>query len=71
MLGRVAETVVRLAGLAVNEHVVSSLLPDSERLKELRHEFCRMTDAKMWKLFSFQEQYGVSILNNQKVALFK
>jgi hypothetical protein len=66
---RVAETVVRLAGFTVNDQLVNSLLPSSERLKELRNEFSRMSRTKNWMLFSFQEQYGLKILNGDKVRI--
>jgi hypothetical protein len=66
---RVAEAVVRLAGFTVNDQLVNSLLPSSERLRELRDEFSRMSRTKNWMLFSFQEQYGLKVLNGDKVRI--
>jgi pimeloyl-ACP methyl ester carboxylesterase len=66
---RVAEIVLRTIGFIVNEQLVNSLLPSSERLKELRDEFARMSRAKNWTLYSFQEQYGLKILDGKKVRL--
>ncbi|KAH0538032.1 hypothetical protein FGG08_005344 [Glutinoglossum americanum] len=65
---RAAETVVRLAGFVVNDQLVNSLLPSSERLRELRDEFSRMSRSKNWMLYSFQEQYGLKFLNGDKVV---
>jgi hypothetical protein len=64
---RVAEKVIRAAGFTVNKQLVNSLLPSSERLRELRDEFSRMSREKSWMLYSFQEQYGLKILNGDKV----
>jgi hypothetical protein len=66
---RVAEKVVRLLGVTVNDQLVNSLLPTSERLRELREEFSKMSHNKNWKLYSFQEQYGLRILNGDKVSV--
>jgi hypothetical protein len=43
-------------------------LPTSERLRELRDEFSPMAHQEGWIIYSFQEQYGVSALNNKKVG---
>jgi hypothetical protein len=67
---RIAEKIARLLGFTVNDQLVNSLLPNSERLRELREEFSRMSHTKNWKLYSFQEQYGVGILNGDKVGVF-
>lgn len=69
VIHRVAEKVIRAAGFYVNDQLVNSLLPTSERLKELRDEFPRMSRAKNWILYSFQEQYGLKILDGKKVRL--
>jgi hypothetical protein len=47
-----------------------TLLPTSERLKELRDEFSPMAHQKEWMIYSFQEQYGVPALNDKKVSNF-
>ena len=66
----VAEKVVRAAGFTVNEQVVNTLLPTSERLRELRDEFAPMARQNRWIIYSFQEQYGVKLLNGKKVRAF-
>ncbi|KAL8649235.1 MAG: hypothetical protein Q9210_004519 [Variospora velana] len=55
----VVEQVARAAGLTVNEQIVNTLLPTSERLRELRDEFGLMARREGWVIYSFQEQYGV------------
>jgi len=68
LLELIAEKVVRAAGFAVNERIVNTLLPTSERLKELRDEFAPMARRNNWIIYSFQEQYGVQLLNGKKVG---
>ena len=68
MLHRVAEKAVKAAGFSVNEQVVNSLLPSSERLKELRDEFGPRAHQQKWIIHSFQEQHGVALLGGQKVS---
>ncbi len=67
LLEHIAEKVVRVAGFTVNEQVVNTLLPTSERLRELRDEFTPMARQNNWIIYSFQEQYGVQLLNGKKV----
>ena len=69
LLGHIAEKVFRAAGFTVNEQIVNTLLPTSERLRELRDEFAPMARQKDWIIYSFQEQYGVPLLNGKKVRL--
>ena len=69
LLEHIAEKVVRAAGFTVNEQVVNTLLPTSERLRELRDEFAPMARQNKWIIYSFQEQYGVQLLNGKKVRL--
>ncbi|KAI4236697.1 MAG: hypothetical protein LQ349_002383 [Xanthoria aureola] len=64
----VVEQVARAAGLTVNEQIVSTLLPNSERLRELRDEFGPMARREQWIIYSFQEQYGVQYLGGKKVV---
>lgn len=64
----VVEQVARAAGLTVNEQIVSTLLPNSERLRELRDEFGPMARREQWIIYSFQEQYGVQYLGGKKVS---
>ncbi|KAL8918427.1 MAG: hypothetical protein Q9208_007332 [Pyrenodesmia sp. 3 TL-2023] len=62
------EQVARAAGLTVNEQIVSTLLPNSERLRELRDEFGSLARRQSWVVYSFQEQYGVQLLGGKKVV---
>ena len=62
----IAEQVVRAAGFTVNEQIVNTLLPTSERLRELRDEFVPMARQNNWIIYSFQEQYGVQLLSGRK-----
>lgn len=55
---RVAEQVIKAAGFSVNEQIVNTLLPSSERLRELRDEFGPMAQDQGWAIHSFQEQFG-------------
>ncbi|KAI4282990.1 MAG: hypothetical protein L6R38_002516 [Xanthoria sp. 2 TBL-2021] len=64
----VVEQVARAAGLTVNEQIVSTLLPTSERLRELRDEFGLMARREGWIIYSFQEQYGVKYLGGKKAS---
>lgn len=64
---RVAETIIKITGFQVNEQILNTLLPSSERLKELRDEFHLMAHARKWFIHSFQEQYGLNLLNGRKV----
>ncbi|MCJ1378949.1 hypothetical protein MMC17_002048 [Xylographa soralifera] len=68
LVRNVAETVIRVAGFLPNDTLINSLLPNSERLKELREEFSKMLQNKRWKVYSFQEQYGFPDLNGKKVV---
>ena len=69
LLQRAVERVVRLAGYSVNEHVVNTLLPSSERLRELRDEFNPVAQRQNWVIYSFQEGVGIAYLNGEKVGL--
>ncbi|TRX88257.1 hypothetical protein FHL15_010824 [Xylaria flabelliformis] len=65
---RIAESAVKVAGFSVNEKIVSTLLPSSERLRELRDEFGPLAMKYNWIIHSFQEQYGVAMLSGKKVV---
>ncbi|RYP71044.1 hypothetical protein DL769_004757 [Monosporascus sp. CRB-8-3] len=65
-LHRIAEKVIKATGFSVNEHIVNTLLPSSERLKELRDEFGPMAQQQKWIIHSFQEQFGVELLSGHK-----
>jgi hypothetical protein len=64
----IAENILKVMGCSVNEQIVNTLLPTSERLRELRDEFSPMAHRKGWIIHSFQEQYGVLLLNGKKVG---
>ncbi|KAK3329184.1 hypothetical protein B0H66DRAFT_15304 [Apodospora peruviana] len=64
----VAESLVRMAGFRVNQKILDSLLPSSDRLKELRNEFGPIAAEHKWLIHSFQEELGVSYLNGNKVV---
>jgi hypothetical protein len=66
-LQRIAETLIKVAGVSVNEQVVNTLLPSSERLRELRDEFSPMAHEQNWMIHSFQEERGIMYLNGNKV----
>ncbi|KAI1124260.1 hypothetical protein F5Y10DRAFT_269248 [Nemania abortiva] len=65
---RIAERAVKAAGFSVNEKIVSTLLPSSERLRELRDDFGPLAIKYNWIIHSFQEQYGLAILGGKKVV---
>jgi hypothetical protein len=56
------------AGVKPNDSIVQTLLPASERLKELREVFGPMAQEENWAIHSFQEQFGVGYLFNDKVC---
>jgi hypothetical protein len=68
LIHHIAEKVIQATGFSFNEQIVNTLLPTSERLRELRDEFSPMAHQKEWIIYSFQEQYGVPALNNKKVS---
>ncbi|KAK4449170.1 hypothetical protein QBC34DRAFT_406129 [Podospora aff. communis PSN243] len=67
-LDRIVEKVFRAAQFTVEEQIIQSLLPTSERLKELRDVFGPMAQERNWTIHSFQEQFGVGILDSGKVV---
>lgn len=69
-LQHVAELAIRAAGFGVNKQIVNTLLPSSERLRELRDGFGLMARQEDWIIYSFQEEYGVQPLNGKKGRLF-
>lgn len=68
-LQHIAEAVIKAAGVRVNKQVVETLLPSSERLRELRDEFGSMAQQQEWIIHSFQEALGVIGLSGQKVRI--
>lgn len=67
-LHKIVEKVILAAQFTVNEHIVQTLLPSSERLKELRDVFGPMAQEQNWVIHSFQEQFGVRVLADRKVC---
>lgn len=67
LLQHIAERIIKMMGFSVNKQIVDTLLPSSERLRELRDEFGPMARQKNWTIHSFQEQYGVGALGGNKV----
>ncbi|RYP32296.1 hypothetical protein DL767_005271 [Monosporascus sp. MG133] len=68
ILQHIAELVIKAIGFKVNEQIVNSLLPSSERLGELRDEFGPLAYEQRWIIHSFQEQLGIKALNGRKVC---
>ncbi|KAI1854202.1 hypothetical protein JX266_001343 [Neoarthrinium moseri] len=64
----VVEKVLKCMGFSANAKIVESLLPTSERLKELRDEFGSMARLQKWSIHCFQEQLGVAALGGHKVV---
>ncbi|KAJ8108286.1 hypothetical protein ONZ43_g6473 [Nemania bipapillata] len=67
-LHRAAELLIKAIGFKVNEQIVNTLLPSSERLSELRDEFGPMAHERRWVIHSFQEQLAVKALNGRKIV---
>ncbi|KAK8877490.1 Ankyrin repeat domain-containing 50 protein [Apiospora arundinis] len=67
-LQKFAEQLFRATGFTVNQQIVNTLLPSSERLRELRDEFAPMARQQGWIIHSFQEQIGVKALSSDKVV---
>ncbi|KAI1076574.1 hypothetical protein F5B20DRAFT_594035 [Whalleya microplaca] len=66
---RVCEKLARgVFRFRVNQQIVDALLPNSERLQELRDEFLPIIQKYGWKIHSFQEQNGLKVLNWNKVV---
>lgn len=67
LIQHTVEKVIKAVGFRVNEQIVDTLLPSSERLRQLREEFGPMARQQKWTIYSFQEQYGIKALNGNKV----
>ncbi|KAI9862355.1 MAG: hypothetical protein M1813_004831 [Trichoglossum hirsutum] len=68
ILQRIAEKAIKALGFSVNEQIVNTLLPSAERLRELRDEFGSIAQEQNWIIHSFQEQFGATALNGDKVV---
>ncbi|KAK4222206.1 hypothetical protein QBC38DRAFT_549429 [Podospora fimiseda] len=62
------EAIIKAVGVSANEHVVATLLPDSERLKQLKDEFDPVIRQQNWRVHSFQEGLGIQALRGCKVV---
>ncbi|KAK3345869.1 hypothetical protein B0T25DRAFT_583166 [Lasiosphaeria hispida] len=67
-LQHVAERLVKAVGISVNEKIVDTLLPSSDRLKQLSDEFGPIAHAQNWMVHSFQEGPGIKYLSGRKVV---
>ena len=67
LLRTIAENLARATGFTVNEQVFESLLPSSERLRQLRDEFGPLARTHGWMIHCFQEDHGLKALNGRKV----
>ncbi len=59
---------VKIFGVQVNNQIVDTLMPNSERLTELRDEFPAMCQERNWLIYSFQEEYGLPALFGSRVV---
>ncbi|KAK2766058.1 hypothetical protein FQN54_007573 [Arachnomyces sp. PD_36] len=66
-LQQVAIALAKILGFSANKEVVDTLLPATDRLKELRDEFNPMAHQRGWAIHSFQEQYGLKCLGGKVV----
>ncbi|KAK7415644.1 hypothetical protein QQZ08_012284 [Neonectria magnoliae] len=67
-LANVAERAARAAGFTVNQNICETLLPSSERLRELRDEFPVMIEEQNWTIVSFRETVGMKMFDGRKVV---
>ncbi|KAK1759655.1 hypothetical protein QBC47DRAFT_410400 [Echria macrotheca] len=67
-LHHVLSASIQALGTQVNDQIVNTLMPNSERLLELRDEFSVMCHERNWHVYSFQEEYGVAGLFQSKVV---
>jgi hypothetical protein len=67
-LNTVAEKLFKSVGVQVNDQLVSTLLPSSERLRQLQDEFVPLALERKWTIHSFKEQYGLRLLGGNKVG---
>ena len=70
-LQHIAEKAIKSVGFSVDSQIVNTLLPSSERLKELKDVFGPMAQEQHWTIHSFQEQVGVQALGYKKVRIVK
>ncbi|KAK3342018.1 hypothetical protein B0T25DRAFT_511525 [Lasiosphaeria hispida] len=68
LIKSIAESLAKILGYRANEQIIDTLLPTSERLRELRDEFGPLAHRRGWMIHSFQEQLGIAVLNGDKVV---
>ncbi len=69
LLRQIADKLAKLAGIVINQEIVHTLLPNSERLRQLRDEFKPIAQKQSWKIYSFQEGLGVAALGGNRVSV--
>jgi len=52
----------------LNDSVVATLMPGGDYLKSIHDGFVSLGRQRQWTVFSFQEEYGLSGLHNNKVS---
>ncbi|KAH7141002.1 hypothetical protein EDB81DRAFT_588597, partial [Dactylonectria macrodidyma] len=67
-LANVAERAARAAGFTVNQKIYETLLPSSERLRELRDEFPVMIEERNWTIVCFRETVGMRMFDGKKTS---
>ncbi len=67
-LHHVLSASAQVFGVQVNQQIVSTLMPDSTPLTELRDDFAAIWEERRWQVYSFQEQYGIASLFGRKVV---
>ncbi|KAH8884927.1 hypothetical protein GQ53DRAFT_602649, partial [Thozetella sp. PMI_491] len=55
-------------GVQVNQNIVTTLVPDAQRLSQLRDAFSAMCHERNWQIYSYQEEYGLTALFRRKVV---
>lgn len=68
LIRQIADKLRKLAGIAINLEIVHTLLPNSERLRQLRDEFKPLAQKQGWRIHSFQEALGVPYLGGDRVS---
>lgn len=68
LLRQIADRLAKLAGIVINQEIVHTLLPNSERLRQLRDEFKPIAQKQSWRIYSFQEALGVPYLGGDRVS---
>ena len=69
LLKTIAENLGKVFGFEVHEQVLETLLPSSERLRQLGDEFRPMAREQRWSIHCFQEDHGIIALNRRKVGI--